>query len=37
MDEELGKGRKVRVAAYVVGAFLVLGAVVALGVQILSP
>lgn len=37
MDEDLSKSRKLRVLAYVVGAFLVLGAVVAVSVQILSP
>jgi hypothetical protein len=37
MDEDLSKGRTLRVPAYVVGAFLVLGAVAAVSVQILSP
>lgn len=37
MDEELSRGRKLRLIAYIVGAFLVLGAGLVLGAQILSP
>lgn len=37
MSDELGPTRRARVVAYVIGAFVVLAAVIALSVQILSP
>lgn len=37
MSDELSPKRKARVVAYVIGAFVVLAAVVVLSLQILSP
>lgn len=37
MSDELSPRRKARVVAYVIGAFVVLAAVVVLSLQILSP